>query len=89
MTDYPASLGVVLHVVDPLEVLGIRYHLGGSFASAVHGVPRQTMDRQWRDVLGVLAATGAAMDRAHLLRWAVELGVADLLERSIGEVERT
>jgi hypothetical protein len=195
MTDYPASLGVVLHVVDPLEVLGIRYHLGGSFASAVHGVPRQTLDadlvvdldaaavtrlveslqddfyvnldvatdaarrpgsfnaihlasgfkvdffvkgpgefdeleiersvavqitatpprsayvktaedtvlrklqwyrgggevsdRQWRDVLGVLAATGAAMDRAHLLRWAVELGVADLLERSIGEVERT
>jgi hypothetical protein len=42
--DTPASLAVVLHVVDILEELGVRYHLGGSFASAIHGVPRQTMD---------------------------------------------
>lgn len=195
MTDQSASLDVVLQVVGLLDELGIRYHLGGSFASAVHGVPRQTMDadlvvdldagavtrlvedlrdhfyvdldvatdavkrrgsfnaihlasgfkvdffikgpgefdelelershctqitanpprsayvktaedtvlrklqwyrsggevsdRQWRDVLGVLAATGAGLNRAYLLRWAVELGVADLLERALGEVERT
>jgi hypothetical protein len=31
-------------VIDLLEELGVRYHLGGSFASAIHGVPRQTMD---------------------------------------------
>jgi hypothetical protein len=37
-------LSVVFHVIDILEGLGLRYHLGGSFASAVHGVPRQTMD---------------------------------------------
>jgi hypothetical protein len=186
------SLAVVLHVIDILEELGVRYHLGGSFASAIHGVPRQTMDadlvvdldidavarlvgrlrgdfyvdldvakdavakrgtfnaihlesgfkvdvfikgpgefdelelerstqvqvtqdpprsayvktaedtvlrklqwfrsggevseRQWRDVLGVLAASGAALDRAYLLRWAAVLGVTDLLERAIGEV---
>lgn len=195
MTDQSASLDVVLRVVDFLEELGIRYHLGGSFASAVHGVPRQTMDadlvvdldvgaitklveslqdgfyvdldvaieavkrrssfnaihlasgfkvdffvkgtgefdeleversiavqitanpprsayvktaedtvlrklqwyrsggevseRQWRDVLGVLAATGATLDREYLRRWSVDLGVTDLLDRAIGEVERT
>lgn len=42
--DLPAPLTVVLGVIDILEDLGTRYHLGGSFASAVHGVPRQTMD---------------------------------------------
>lgn len=42
--EYPASLSVVLDVIGVLEDLGVRYHLGGSFASAVHGVPRQTMD---------------------------------------------
>jgi hypothetical protein len=42
--DLPEPLTVVLGVVDILESLDVRYHLGGSFASAVHGVPRQTMD---------------------------------------------
>lgn len=42
--ELPTPLTVVLGVIDFLEDLGIRYHVGGSFASAVHGVPRQTMD---------------------------------------------
>jgi len=42
--ELPASLKVVLEVIEILENLGLRYHLGGSFASAIHGVPRQTMD---------------------------------------------
>jgi hypothetical protein len=42
--EIPPSLSVVLHVIDILDDLEIRYHLGGSFASAIHGVPRQTMD---------------------------------------------
>ena len=42
--ELPASLAMVLDVIDLLENLNIRYHLGGSFASAIHGVPRQTMD---------------------------------------------
>ena len=42
--ELPGPLAVVLGVIDVLEDLGARYHLGGSFASAVHGVPRQTMD---------------------------------------------
>jgi len=42
--DTPASLSVVLQVIGILDDLEVRYHLGGSFASAIHGVPRQTMD---------------------------------------------
>jgi hypothetical protein len=38
------SLKTVLRVVDVLEELSIPYHLGGSFASSMHGVPRQTRD---------------------------------------------
>lgn len=42
--ELPESLDVVLRVIGVLEVLGIRYHLGGSYASSVHGIPRQTQD---------------------------------------------
>lgn len=41
--------------------------------------------RQWEDVLGVLRLQGPALDRAHLERWARELGVDDLLARAIAE----
>jgi hypothetical protein len=37
-------LGVVVQVVGILEDLSIPYHLGGSFASTIHGIPRQTYD---------------------------------------------
>lgn len=37
-------LSVVVQVVRILEDLSIPYHLGGSFASTIHGVPRQTRD---------------------------------------------
>jgi len=37
-------LAVVAQVIDILEELSIPYHLGGSFASTIHGVPRQTGD---------------------------------------------
>lgn len=38
------SLLAALRVIDVLEELGVRYHLGGSWASSIHGVPRQTRD---------------------------------------------
>jgi len=37
-------LSVVIRVIDTLEALSIEYHLGGSFASTIHGIPRQTAD---------------------------------------------
>jgi hypothetical protein len=40
-----ASLWTVpLRVIAELEELGVRYHVGGSFASSIHGVARQTRD---------------------------------------------
>ncbi len=36
--------GIPLLVIDVLEGLGVRYHVGGSFASSIHGLPRQTLD---------------------------------------------
>ena len=42
--ELPETLRVVARVADVLTALGVRFHLGGSFASAVHGIPRQTHD---------------------------------------------
>lgn len=46
----------------------------------------EVSDRQWRDVLGVLKVQGGRLDLAYLRRWATELGIVDLLERSLTEV---
>ncbi len=40
----PEIVRVALQVIEILEDLGISYHVGGSFASSIHGVPRQTRD---------------------------------------------
>jgi hypothetical protein len=42
----------------------------------------EVSDLQWRDILGLMRISGAKMDQAYLDRWAVELGVADLLARA-------
>lgn len=40
----PEALKVMFRVLEILGRLGVPYHLGGSYASAIHGVPRQTHD---------------------------------------------
>jgi hypothetical protein len=40
----PEQIAVTMMVTDVLESLGVPYAIGGSFASAVHGVMRATMD---------------------------------------------
>jgi hypothetical protein len=39
-----AVWAAALSVIDVLEELGVPYHVGGSFASSIHGLPRQTRD---------------------------------------------
>lgn len=40
----PEALRVAFLVFDVLDSLGRQYHLGGSYASSIHGIPRQTHD---------------------------------------------
>jgi hypothetical protein len=42
--EVPEALEVALQVIDILEAIGVRYHVGGSYASSFHGIPRQTQD---------------------------------------------
>ena len=45
----------------------------------------ETSERQWRDVVGILRAQGARLDRVELSGWAARLGVMDLLARALAE----
>lgn len=49
----------------------------------------EVSERQWTDVLGVLRAGAASLDRRYLEEGARELAVDDLLERALGEAART
>lgn len=53
------------------------YRLGG-----------ETSERQWNDLRGILQVSGTRLDLAYLNTWAPRLGVADLLERLLGEETR-
>lgn len=44
----PEQIAVTMLVTDALEALEARYAIGGSFASAVHGVMRATMGAELR-----------------------------------------
>jgi hypothetical protein len=46
----------------------------------------EVSERQWQDVLSILAAARGQLDETYLERWALELGIADLLDRARKEV---
>ena len=46
-----------------------------------------TSQRQWDDVLGVLAVQGKSLDFEYLAASAQELGLAELLDRAIAEAD--
>ncbi|MDO8835383.1 MAG: hypothetical protein Q7V01_07285 [Vicinamibacterales bacterium] len=46
-----------------------------------------TSDRQWQDIVGIVAVQGPALDRNYLREWATRLGLADLLERAFRACE--
>lgn len=47
----------------------------------------EVSERQWRDILGVLKTRAGELDLPYLRQWALELHVADLLERALREAE--
>lgn len=48
----------------------------------------ETSERQWSDLTTVAKLQGKQLDREYLRRWADELGVVDLLDRLLSEVEK-
>lgn len=48
---------------------------------------RQLSDRQWRDVLAILATRKSQLCLDYLQHWARELQVEDLLERALEQVQ--
>ena len=43
------------------------------------------LDRQWRDVLGIIKVQSTRLDLAYLRAMATELELAELLERGLAE----
>jgi hypothetical protein len=42
--EQPETLAVARQIIELFTKIGIEYHLGGSYASSIHGTPRQTQD---------------------------------------------
>jgi hypothetical protein len=42
--NVPDILAAITPIVEALEELGIPYHIGGSIASSLYGIPRLTID---------------------------------------------
>ncbi|HEY1017261.1 MAG TPA: hypothetical protein VGE07_31395, partial [Herpetosiphonaceae bacterium] len=40
----PDMIQALVPVIELFEQLGIAYHIGGSLASSIHGIPRVTLD---------------------------------------------
>ena len=47
----------------------------------------EVSDCQWRDVLGIIRLQQGRLDREYMKKWAVELKVADLLDRALREAD--
>ena len=43
--------------------------------------------RQWDDAVGVLRVQQHALDKGYLVQWARELGIADLLDKALMEID--
>jgi hypothetical protein len=66
-----------VYVTSPEDVILSkleRYRMGG-----------EVSERQWRDILGVLKTRAGEFDLDYLRKWAIELKVADLLNRALKE----
>lgn len=46
-------------------------------------------DRQWRDVIGIIAVRGPALDHTYLVETARSVGLADLLEQALLDARST
>ena len=70
-----SSPTLTLYITTPEDIIlaKLDWYRQGGMAS----------ERQWSDVLGVIAAQGARLDQVYLRQWAERLQVADLLDRAL------
>ena len=47
----------------------------------------ETSNTQWNDVLGVLGASGSSLDLEYLHTWADKLGLEDLLQKALADIQ--
>jgi predicted nucleotidyltransferase len=47
----------------------------------------ETSNTQWNDVLGVLGASGSYLDLEYLHTWASKLGIEDLLQKVLDDIQ--
>lgn len=74
------QLSVLARVAEILDGLGVEFHLGGSFASSVHGEPRQTRD------IDLVVALGARQVDPLVQRLGDEFYASeDALHRAVRE----
>lgn len=69
--------GVFLCVYTPEDILLQKLNW--------YALGRGVSDRHWRDVLGIVAVQGPALDLAYLRGAADEIGVRELLERALSQ----
>ncbi len=80
-------------VRSALEKAGIRYAIGGSWASTASvsrywfKIGDESSEVQWRDIPGIVRACSATLDRAYLKSAASQLELRDLLHRSLGQAQ--
>lgn len=75
LVDEPAARRVSIAAAEDVVLSKLEwYRLGG-----------EVSERHWADVLGVLRVQGDELDREYMRRWAMELGVDDLLDRALSD----
>jgi hypothetical protein len=67
------SVAKPLSVVSPEDIILLKLQCYEATASS---------QRQWNDVLGVLSVRAGKLDLAYLKKWAVALGINELLEKA-------
>lgn len=89
-----ASVRALAEFAAALRRMGIRFFVGGSVASSMHGLIKklewyrkgnEVSSRQWNDVLGILKTQGRSLDHVYMTTWAQALGLSDLLARALTE----
>jgi hypothetical protein len=75
---------------QPVEIFGVQVHVAtaeDTVIAKLEWARAGESERQLRDVIGILAASGERLDRDYIARWVAELGLQAIWDRAKSEVE--